>query len=59
MKNKYIKVSHISELNFREIVRLFFEDLSATQISNLAKLNRNLMLFRERIMQICEEIMSI
>ena len=61
MKNKYIKVSHISEPKFREVVRFFSEDLSATQISNLTKLNRNtinryLMLFRERIVQICEEI---
>ncbi len=60
MKNKYIKVSHISEPKFREIVRLFSEDLSATQIANLTKLNRNtvnryLMLFRERIVRICEE----
>jgi transposase len=60
MKNKYIKVSHISEPKFREIVRLFSEDLSATQIANLTKLNRNtinryLMLFRKRIVEICEE----
>ena len=60
MKNKYIKVSHISEPKFREIVKLFSEDLSATQISHLTNLNRNtinryLMLFRERIAKICEE----
>jgi len=60
MKNKYIKVAHISEVKFREIVKLFSEDLSATQIANLTKLNRNtinryLMLFRERILKICEE----
>jgi len=60
MKNKYIKVSHISEVKFREIVKLFSEDLSATQIANLTKLNRNtinryLMLFRERIVNICLE----
>ena len=57
MKNKYIKVSHISEPKFREIVKLFSEDLSATQIANLTNLNRNtinhhLMLFRERIVKI-------
>ncbi len=56
MKNKYIKVSHISEPKFREIVKLFSEDLSATQIANLTKLNQNtinryLMLFRERIVK--------
>ena len=60
MKNKYIKVSHISESKFREIVKLFSEDLNATQISNLTNLNRNtinryLMLFRERIVKICEK----
>jgi len=60
MKNKYIKVSHISEPKFREIVKLFSEDLSATQISHLTNLNRNtinryLMLFRERIVKICEK----
>ena len=54
MKNKYIKVSHISEVKFREIVKLFSEDLSATQIANLTKLNRNkinryLMLFKARL----------
>ena len=59
MKNKYVKVSHISEPKFTEIVKLFSEDLSATQIANLTNLNRNtinryLMLFRERIVQICE-----
>ena len=60
MKNKYIKVSHISESKFREIVKLFSEDLNATQIANLTNLNRNtinryLKLFRERIVKICEE----
>jgi transcription initiation factor IIE alpha subunit len=60
MKNKYIKVSHISEPKFREIVKLFSEDLNATQITHLTNLNRNtinryLMLFRERIVKICEK----
>ena len=41
MKNKYIKVSHISEPKFREIVKLFSEDLNATQIAHLTNLNRN------------------
>jgi len=59
MKNKYIKVAHISESKFREIVKYFSEDLTATQISNLTGLNRNtinryLRLIRERIVQICE-----
>ena len=60
MKNKYVKVSHISEQKFREIVKLFAVDISATQIANLTKLNRNtinryLNLFRERIVEICEK----
>ena len=54
MKNMYVKVSHISEPKFTEIVKLFSEDLSGTQITNLTNLNRNtinryLMLFGERI----------
>jgi transposase-like protein len=60
MKNKYIKVSHISEAKFRELVKLFSVDLSATQIANLTNLNRNtvnryLTLFRERIVEVCEK----
>jgi len=60
MKNKYIKVSHISEPKFREIVKLFSEDLNATQIAHLTNLNHNtinryLMLFRERIVKLCEK----
>ena len=60
MKNKYIKVSHISEVKFRKLVKLFSVDLSATQIANLTNLNRNtvnryLTLFRERIVEICEK----
>jgi transposase-like protein len=59
MKNKYIKVAHISESKFREIVKYFSEDLTATQITNLTGLNRNtinryLKLIRERIVHICE-----
>ena len=60
MKNKYIKVSHISEAKFREIVKLFSVDLSATQIANLTNLNRNtinkyLTIFRERIIEVCKK----
>ena len=54
MKNKYIKVAHILKKKFREIVKYFSEDLTATQIANLTGLNRNtinryLKLIRERI----------
>jgi transposase-like protein len=40
-KNKYINNSKISEAKFREIVRYFVADLSATQISTLSKVSRN------------------
>lgn len=55
MKNKYIKHTHFSERKFREILRLFSEDLTAVQISNLSGVNRNsvnriLKLIRERIL---------
>ena len=57
MRNKYIKHTHFSEYKFREILRLFSEDLTATQISNLTGVNRNsinrlLKLFRERILEL-------
>jgi len=39
-KNKYIIRSRISEAKFRQIILLFSEDLSATQISHLTKLSR-------------------
>ena len=60
MKNKYIKVSHISEVKFREIMKLFSEDLSAIQITNLTKLNRDTInsywiLFKKRNVNICLE----
>ena len=40
MKNKYVIRSHISEKKFREVIYLFSEDLSATQISHLTKISR-------------------
>ena len=39
MKNKYIKRSRISEAKFRQIVKLFAVDLTATQITELVGLN--------------------
>lgn len=41
MENKYLKRSHISEAKFRQVVRLFCEDMTATQITSLTGLNRN------------------
>ena len=40
MKNKHVIRSHIPEKKFREIIYLFSEDLSATQISHLTKISR-------------------
>ena len=39
-KNKHVIRSRISEDKFRQIILLFSEDLSATQISHLTKLSR-------------------
>ena len=60
MKNKYVKVAHISESKFRELVKLFAADLSATQIANLTTLNRNtinryLKLMRARMVEVCKK----
>jgi transposase len=60
MKNRYIKNTHISESQFRKILRLFGADLTATQISELAKverktINRILQLLRARIAEFAEE----
>lgn len=41
MENKYLKRSHISEAKFRQVVRLFCEDMTATQVASLTRLNRN------------------
>ena len=40
VKNKYVIRSRISEAKFRQIILLFSEDLSATQISHLTSLSR-------------------
>ena len=40
VKNKYVKHTHISKAKFRQIILLFSEDLSATQISHLTELSR-------------------
>ena len=59
MKNKYIKHTHISEMKFRQLLKLFCADLTATQISEFMKINRNtvnriLQLLRERIFKLAE-----
>lgn len=57
-KNKYINSSKISEAKFREIVRYFVADLSATQIATLSGISRNsinkyVMEIRRRIYDFC------
>jgi len=41
MKNKYVNRSKISEAKFRQVVKLFALDLTATQTAELTGLNRN------------------
>ena len=59
MKNKYAKFAKISEVKIRQIIRLFCIDLDASQIAQVAGLNRNtvnryLLAIRTRIAQFCE-----
>ena len=58
-KNKYLKRGRISERKFREFLRLFCLDLTAVQIAEITRLNRNTVnrlinLIRERMAEICE-----
>jgi len=59
MKNKYVIRSRVSEKKFRQIILLFAEDLSATQISHLSGLSRQtidkyLTAIRLRIIDLCQ-----
>jgi len=59
-KNKYVLRSKISTAKFRQVVRYFATDLDATQIAELACLNRNtvnrlLKGIRQRIAEHCEQ----
>lgn len=40
MKNKYVKVTHISERKTREIIRLFSLDIEAQKTSELTGVSR-------------------
>lgn len=58
MDNKYINRSKITEAKFRQLVRLFALDLTATQIAELSNLNRNTINryikgIRERVAEYC------
>ena len=59
MKNKYIKVTHISERKTREIIRLFCLDIEAKKTAELTGISRPTVnkfygAFRERIAELCE-----
>jgi len=59
-KNKYIKNTHISEQQFRSILKEFCYDSSATETSKRLKINRNTInriykLLRERIFELSEQ----
>lgn len=60
MKNRYLKNARIPERKVRELLNLFCEDLTATQIANIAGISRitvnaYLKLIRTQIAQFCEE----
>src|SRR5688572_11011493 len=60
MKNRYLKGAHISEKKVRELLQLFCEDLTATQIANISGISRitvnaYLKLIRMHIAKYCEE----
>ena len=60
MVNKYLKVAHIFERKFREILKYFCFDIDATTTSKLIWISRNSINkvftgIRVRIAEICEE----
>jgi transposase len=59
MKNKYVKVTHISERKTREIIRFFSLDIEAKKTAELTGISRQTVnkfytIFRERIAALCE-----
>lgn len=61
MKNKMLKRSHLSEKTCREIIQLFSDDLTATQIAGITgvsrvTINNYLKLIRTHIARHCEEL---
>ncbi|CAL1521389.1 IS1595 family transposase [Chitinophaga sp. MM2321] len=61
MKNKYLKGAHLSERKFKEILRLFADDLTATQIANISgvsrvTINSYLKKLRHQIARCCETL---
>lgn len=60
MKNRYLKNARIPERKVRELLNLFCEDLTATQIANISGISRitvnaYLKLIRTQVAQCCEE----
>lgn len=60
MKNRYLKNARIPEKKVRELLHLFCEDLTATQIANISGISRitvnaYLKLIRTQVAQYCEE----
>lgn len=60
MKNKYLKGAHLSERKVRDLMKLFCEDLTATQIANITGISRITVnayfkLIRTHIAGFCEE----
>lgn len=60
MKNRYLKGAHLSERKVRELLKLFCEDLTATQIANITGISRITVnayfkLIRSHIAHFCEE----
>jgi transposase len=60
LKNRYYKCSKISERKFREIIRYFARDLTASDTSRLTSIstrsiNNIYLKLRKRILQVCEQ----
>ena len=60
MKNRYLKGAHLSERRVRDLLKLFCEDLTATQIANVTGISRitvnaYLKLIRTHLANYCEE----
>ena len=60
VKNKYVKVAHISEVKFREILKYFCLDLTATQTAKMSNINLNTInkyfkKIREKVAKECEK----
>jgi transposase-like protein len=59
-KNRYVHHAHLSNAQFRQLLRLFALDLEATKVAILTGLNRNtvnryFLALRQRIARVCEQ----